>query len=298
MTTDMPQPEPSETTPVTSTPERGLSLFGAIVVGIALVGYLLGITEGNKPITPIATRARGAGDRNDVRAAAPYAAMPETDFSPNAGWSSQLQNLKYERPSRLQAVNRTDDMKLAAIADRAKNRAYDGAPPVIPHRVEQQTAASCLVCHGEGLKLGDRIATRISHAHFTSCTQCHVEAESSGPFPVPEATENTFVGLYRAGPGSRALAGAPPTIPHTTWLREDCMSCHGTIAREGLRTTHPWFTNCTQCHAPSAELDQTGLWMSTAIDRPADTAAGEPVITPKGNLSSAAAGGPFATRPD
>ena len=72
---------------------------------------------------------------------------------------------------------------------------------------------------------------------------------------------NTFVGWQRSGPGTRALAGSPPTIPHTTWLREDCESCHGLIARPGLRTTHPWLTNCVQCHAMSAELDRVPFKM-------------------------------------
>jgi cytochrome c-type protein NapB len=68
--------------------------------------------------------------------------------------------------------------------------------------------------------------------------------------------ETAFVGVYRAGPGERANPGAPPTIPHHTWMRENCNSCHGLVTRPGTRTTHPWLTNCTQCHAPSAAHDQ------------------------------------------
>jgi cytochrome c-type protein NapB len=151
-------------------------------------------------------------------------------------------------------------MKLAALADRAKNRAYDGAPPIIPHPVEAQSAASCLACHGEGLKIGERIASKISHAHLTNCTQCHVEQSRSGlPWAV-EPPVNDFVGVYRAGPGERANPGAPPTIPHHTWMRENCASCHGLVTRPGIRTTHPWLTNCTQCHAPSATLDQVNFF--------------------------------------
>ena len=141
------------------------------------------------------------------------------------------------------------EMKLGTLADRAKNRAFDGAPPTIPHPVETQSVASCLACHGEGLKVGDRVASKISHAHLTNCTQCHVEQSR-----VP--VENTFVGVYRAGPGTRASPGAPPTIPHHTWMRENCASCHGLLTRPGTRTTHPWLTNCVQCHAPSAARDQ------------------------------------------
>lgn len=257
---------PAQQSPPT-TAGRSLSLFGAIVLGLALVGFLRGIIEGNVQVPTAAVRNGNsqATGHTDVQPAAAYTAMPTAKFSPNADWSSRLQQLRYPRPSRLAPVRRTPAMKLAAIADRAVNRAYDGAPPVIPHQVEQQSAASCLVCHGEGMKLAARIATKVSHAHFSSCTQCHVEANFSGPFRTVDDTPNNFVGLSRSGPGTRAFAGAPPTIPHTTWLREDCMSCHGTIARQGLRTTHPWFTNCTQCHAPSAALDQSGLHAARAL---------------------------------
>jgi cytochrome c-type protein NapB len=48
-------------------------------------------------------------------------------------------------------------------------------------------------------------------------------------------------------------------VPHTTWMRNDCLSCHGRTASPGLETTHAWRKNCLQCHAPSAELDQTGV---------------------------------------
>jgi cytochrome c-type protein NapB len=100
--------------------------------------------------------------------------------------------------------------------------------------------------------VGDRVASKMSHALMTNCTQCHVEQAA-----VPAQTG--FVGVYRAGPGERASPGAPPTIPHHTWLRADCSSCHGLVTRPGTRTTHPWLTNCTQCHAPSAALDQVGF---------------------------------------
>jgi cytochrome c-type protein NapB len=96
----------------------------------------------------------------------------------------------------------------------------------------------------------------MSHSHLSNCTQCHIESSRSDlPFAA-EFPETGFVGVYRAGPGERASPGAPPTIPHHTWMRENCTSCHGLVTRSGTRTTHPWLTNCAQCHAPSAALDQ------------------------------------------
>jgi cytochrome c-type protein NapB len=213
---------------------------------LALVGFVTGIREPYHPerVAPLPT-----SHPPGVPAAVTYSELPTTKLGPNARWEQSLAQLKQELPGVFDPVTRTEDMKLAALADRARNRAYDGAPPTIPHPVPSQSAAACLACHGEGLKVGDRVASRVSHAHLTNCTQCHVE---QAPVPV----ENGFVGVFRAGPGERASPGAPPTIPHHTWMRENCASCHGLATRPGTRTTHPWLTNCTQCHAPSAALDQ------------------------------------------
>lgn len=234
---------------------RRALLMCACLAGIVLVGFLKGITE-STPTIRAAPSTHHTRIESAVPAARSYNQLASATLSPNANWTSDLAQLKFPRPGLFDPVVRTDAMKLATLTDRAKTRAFDGAPPVIPHPVEQQSAASCLACHGEGLKLGDRIATRMSHARFENCTQCHVELQSSGPWLAEAGVANEFRGRGRAGPGQRALAGSPPTIPHTTWLRESCLSCHGLVARPGLRTTHPWLSNCLQCHAPSAELDQ------------------------------------------
>jgi len=224
---------------------RSVPLLAVVVISIALVGFVTGIREPRRTEREIATLS----PIPDVPAAVNYSDLPTANLGPNARGEQSITQLKYDKPDIFDVVTRTDDMKRAALADRARNRAYDGAPPTIPHPVEALSVASCLVCHGEGLKVGDRIASRISHANLTNCTQCHVE---QSPIPV----ENGFVGVYRAGPGQRASPGAPPVIPHHTWMRENCNSCHGLMTRPGTRTTHLWLTNCTQCHAPSSVLDQ------------------------------------------
>jgi len=235
---------------VPSSLRRFIPMLAVIVTSIAVVGFISGIREFRKVernSIPAPQRA------SDVPRAVTYSELRATNLGPNASWQQSLAQLKYDKPGVFDAVIRTEDMKLAALAERAKNRAYDGAPPTIPHPVEAQSAASCLACHGEGLKVGDRIASRMSHALLTNCTQCHVEQ-------VTVPTENSFVGVYRSGPGERASPGAPPIIPHHTWMRENCTSCHGLMTRPGTRTTHPWLTNCTQCHASSATLDQMNFF--------------------------------------
>ena len=153
------------------------------------------------------------------------------------------------------------EMTAQALEERREHRAYEGAPPTVPHPVAETGATECMACHGDGLRIdGERLATPMSHEYMTNCTQCHVP-EAPG-LAIPDArydelpVDNAFAGLERWGEGDRAYPGAPPTSPHPTNMREDCMSCHGTVARPGLRTTHPWKTQCTQCHAPSATLDQ------------------------------------------
>lgn len=232
---------------------RWFAALLAVATGAALFGFLTGIRE-----RPGADRPRAAAPApaEGVPAAVAYAELPAARVGPNANRPASLADLTFDRPGVFDPVVRTEEMKLAALADRAKNRAYDGAPPTIPHPAEARSAAACLACHGEGLRVGDRIASRVSHAHFSNCTQCHAEQAPAGPAFVPDVPETGFVGVFRAGPGERASPGAPPTVPHHTWLRENCASCHGLVTRAGTRTTHPWLTNCTQCHAPSAALDR------------------------------------------
>ncbi len=68
---------------------------------------------------------------------------------------------------------------------------------------------------------------------------------------------NLFEGTASPPGAVRPWAHAPPVIPHTTLMRTDCLSCHGPAAYAGLRTDHPQRSNCVQCHAVAASLDQT-----------------------------------------
>jgi cytochrome c-type protein NapB len=138
-----------------------------------------------------------------------------------------------------------------AVQDRAARRAFDGAPPVIPHPVRASGAAECLACHAQGFALGGRRASPVPHAAYASCTQCHVTDSAS--FTRLDANpaarvESRWQGL--ASPTSAAIAyeGAPPAVPHSTWMRERCESCHGPEGRAALRTPHPERRSCLQCH--------------------------------------------------
>lgn len=153
-------------------------------------------------------------------------------------------------------VEQTEAQRLAVLAKRASRRAYDGAPPTIPHRILQMGPLDCVSCHESGASFGGLTAPKISHQVYQSCTQCHVVMDDPRPgAPSVGKPENTFEG-WRWGKGTRAWPGAPPTIPHPTLMRTECSSCHGVFGASGVKSTHPWRQSCTQCHAMNAVNDQ------------------------------------------
>lgn len=241
---------------------RNVALIVTVVLTVTLVGFLSGIRE-PAPLERPAEVEAPAPRQHDTPEAVHYADLHKGLIQPNRA-RSDLATLIAARPGLFDPVVRTDEMKMLALEDRARWRAFDGAPPTIPHPVDFMQTNNCVACHSMGVRIGDQLATRISHPYMTNCTQCHVESTR------PELTsatspsiESTFIGMARSGPGDRAWPGAPPTVPHTTWMRQDCASCHGLVARPGLRTTHPWLSNCTQCHTPSAALDQASFPLGT-----------------------------------
>lgn len=136
-------------------------------------------------------------------------------------------------------------------AVRAERRAFDGAPPVIPH---QPLGAPCIQCHNEtGMAVPDLgFAPPSPHKDtaregtMQNCRQCHVFKNAMTAF-----RDSDFVGRPQTTQkGNRLYPGAPPVMPHPALLRENCRACHdGPAAREELRCTHPDRTRCVQCHA-------------------------------------------------
>lgn len=251
-------------------------LILACVFGIAIAGIFMGFYDTVTPVgQPGFADAPDPGtdaQRANTPQAVVYTDMTGARFGPNANWQSPWPTQTADPNESYDLAAASPQERDAINAQRAQRRAFSGAPPVVPHAIDQTNAASCLVCHGEGLKVGTVIAPRMSHESYANCTQCHVESTNRAlpPNAGPRAAATLFSGLDAPGPGERAWPGAPPTMPHTTWMRENCNSCHGNLADTGLRTSHPWRINCVQCHAPSAELDQ---WQALAADRP-------PVIQP------------------
>ncbi len=244
------------------TPERkanATALFACVVVSVAVVGYFTGLQAPMKVTTR--STPQSAPDPETVdHVPLGVGVIPATHYADMASQSAERRS-RTELASLKSAVDPLAEIRIdpqekrAALQQRAQNRAFNGAPPTIPHAIDQLSDASCVACHKDGVLTKSLRISRMSHTFLTNCTQCHVESHPRH-MPATVFRENTFAGLPAPAAGPRAFAGAPPQIPHSTWMRSDCMSCHGYEGRHGLRTTHPWRNSCQQCHAPSARMEQ------------------------------------------
>lgn len=141
------------------------------------------------------------------------------------------------------------DSKEELLAARRELRAYDGAPPVIPHEVAGRGRENCNSCHTPGSVENDqRVGPPRSHPAWGDCRQCHVESHAEAAL-----VHSNLEPLWYPASGSRLYAAAPPTIPHATQNRQLCEVCHiGDQAPAALRASHGMRVNCTQCHAEGA----------------------------------------------
>lgn len=233
----------------------------AVTIGVSVAGFLLGVREQTPEGPPAATPSEQPVDSPSVEDLPPvvagYGEMNQYRRGPNANWHSSIPTFQEDPTAHFGDAASTPEQRQAALGKRGARRAFSGAPPVAPHSIDQRNAQACLVCHGAGVKIGMLVAPKMSHHMMTNCTQCHVEMQQGLLASVGQASnvESTFVGLQEPGVGDRIGPGAPPTIPHPIWMRSECSSCHGSLGGEGMRTSHPWRSNCTQCHAPSRNYD-------------------------------------------
>jgi nitrate reductase (cytochrome), electron transfer subunit len=251
---------------------RGTQMAMVGIIVLAFVGFVVGIQQESwlaSRTPPLQLRGLPLtkepleDTHPDVIAATAYRDFDRRQFGPNRQWQSSLA----ARPTLSELLvtlephlpgEGTDRAAVhqAALVERSRRRAFEGAPPVVPHPIDQLQTSSCLACHGEGRDVGQGVfAPAMSHGYLANCTQCHVEQEST-EWPSDAVAENHFVGFRGLGGGSRAWLGAPPTVPHPVLMRENCLSCHGPTGLQPLRTSHPLRVNCLQCHAPSAVWDQ------------------------------------------
>lgn len=242
----------------TAIARRSINLLLIAVMAIAVVGYFVGIDSG-VPRHANEAPPRSAGtDAVGTRAAIPsstYAEMRDRRDAARSRGTEDLARLRPEPRVIDDAYEPDPERKRASLALRSERRVHNGAPPVIPHAVEQLGRDACIACHEAGVQLADRTAKRLPHPYYSSCLQCHAPASPS-IFDGSRTVSNGFDGVAAPFEGDRAWTGAPPVIPHTTWMRDNCLACHGPSGWPGMETTHPLRQNCLQCHAPSSVLDQ------------------------------------------
>lgn len=131
-------------------------------------------------------------------------------------------------------------------------RAYAGAPPTIPHEVDDIGGGACTECHFSGRDMSiEEIATTeppaIPHPQQTECRQCHVpRADGRLAYGV-----SGFQSARYASRGTRAHPNAPPTIPHRLQNRTYCIACHGRHGDTSVpESPHKERLQCIQCHVP------------------------------------------------
>jgi nitrate reductase (cytochrome), electron transfer subunit len=241
---------------------RHTPLIAFVLVSFAVAGYFTGLQAPMIASTPSSPRPVGLREMKStvelevgVIPATPY--MEMSDATGARRGQTRLASLK-STIDPLAEITIAPGDKPSALQQREQNRSFNGAPPTIPHPIDQRSDFACVACHSEGAKTESLRIPRMSHTFLANCTQCHVE-NNPRHMTAFAFRANDFAGLEAPTTGPRAFNGAPPQIPHSTWMRSDCMSCHGYAGRQGIRTTHPWRKNCQQCHAPSASMDQTLL---------------------------------------
>jgi cytochrome c-type protein NapB len=149
---------------------------------------------------------------------------------------------------RFDVSSNPDADRKASLAARAALRAFEGAPPAMPHSSSYSSRSkTCLDCHLDGMTIGQRTAHPIPHPVMANCQQCHVELENK-LYDELLTPNNSFEGQFFDREGEISIGGAPPMMPHGTFMRTKCLSCHGEFGYPGLRTPHPDRQNCMQCH--------------------------------------------------
>ncbi|MDQ8202414.1 nitrate reductase cytochrome c-type subunit [Pelagicoccus sp. SDUM812003] len=242
---------------------KATSLVVAVVFTVSVSGFFMGLRQtvhesGVSNEQPKIVPAHGDHEQSESQAlsAPSYWEIRDSKFKVNQEWKSRLSSLD----SSGNLANRQPYDEQLLRLRRQERRAYDGAPPVVPHPIDQHTAESCLQCHSKALQIGSVVAPAISHPEYTSCTQCHVSGKGLGSrwnaSTFDMHTGNGFGGYHQPVKGERAYPDAPPTIPHQVHMRQSCMSCHGEMGTSPIRTSHPERQSCTQCHVPGSDVDK------------------------------------------
>jgi len=237
-----------------------------IIVGIASVsGVFMGMRQSKDDgewKSPWLPAEQASAEEQKVFPTAPkYADIPTTKWKANKAWRNSLANLPKQKMNLVDQEPLDTTARVKVLKGRSSRRAYDGAPPTIPHAINYRDVDSCIVCHAQdaNVLIAGRRSPAMSHPFMSNCTQCHAPQsglsmlQHSGTVGLVVVSQ--FKGATHSGSGSRAYPGAPPTVPHRISMRQNCASCHGPGMPDAITTSHPQRGNCMQCHAQDASYD-------------------------------------------
>ncbi len=163
--------------------------------------------------------------------------------------STQVANdeLSAAAAQRLRTIDRP-----TLVAERAERRAFEGAPPTIPHDTGALVAnAQCMNCHAVGTQYG----VNVLHPELTNCEQCHVMVKTDKLFVTSD-----FEPLLTREVEAPSNPMGPPYIPHRVQDRASCNICHTDPgAPQALKPLHGDVGNCTMCHLQLLERVPMGL---------------------------------------
>ncbi|HRJ43058.1 MAG: hypothetical protein KJZ86_10370 [Caldilineaceae bacterium] len=232
-----------------ATPFR-LIFIGLVVLLMASAVYVLGTSwaEGQE-VAQLSSPSAGTQ--------AVFPAEPVRLDVGSLGYLAEMDTYPRQRPAG--AATRS-------LEDYYNRRAYNGAPPWIPHEVTGDDGIggkSCLNCHASGSYAPEMglFAPIVPHPNLVACTQCHVAVQEDGLFQVSNWQRPAPLAVIDA-----ALVGAPPPMPHPLQLRENCAACHaGAAAPPEIATDHIERASCQQCHVASQTDD---VWVRAPQEVP------------------------------
>ena len=188
---------------------RATPLIAFVLVSFAVAGYFTGLQAPMNASTSSGPRPVGQHVMKStvelevgVIPATPYREMPDATGARHG--QTRLANLK-STIDPLAEITIAPGDKAAALLLREQNRAFNGAPPTIPHPIDQRSDIACVACHREGAKTKTLRIPRMSHEFLANCTQCHVESNprhmtAFASIPWCAASNSSFnldaVGLY------------------------------------------------------------------------------------------------------
>jgi nitrate reductase (cytochrome), electron transfer subunit len=147
-----------------------LQVVATCAIAAAFAGYFAGLRPPERHVDPRPPHATASAGR-----APSYQELRELRRGPNGTmYDGAVGVLAHSGLGSFDPATQPGPDAETLRSLRASRRAYEGAPPTIPHAIEQRGHPDCLSCHEHGARIAGHIAPRPTHAFYQSCTQCHV----------------------------------------------------------------------------------------------------------------------------